>query len=176
VYVSFGSVVWRYYAAQALAALQCLSDSFAGMEELSAVISLGGARVEEEALRRLAKSNVSVAPYVDQWRVLQDADLFVTHHGLNSTHEAIFHLVPMISYPFFWDQPALAEKCRELGLAVPLADSPRGPVTEENVRGAFAAFFKTRDSQRASLAEARGWELQVLEDRVAVLRQITGLI
>jgi UDP:flavonoid glycosyltransferase YjiC (YdhE family) len=176
VYVSFGSVVWRYYAAEALATLQCLSDSFAGMEELSAVISLGGARVEERALRSLAKRNVSVASYVDQWRVLQDTDVFVTHHGLNSTHEAIFHLVPMISYPFFWDQPALAEKCREFGLAIPLADSPRGPVTEEDVRAALAVFFKNRDSQRASLAEARGWELRVLENRPAVVRQITGMI
>ncbi len=176
VYVSFGSVVWRYYAAQALAALQCLSDSLEGMDDLSVLIALGGARIEERALRALARRNVSVAPYVDQWRVLQDADLFVTHHGLNSTHEAVFHRVPMISYPFFWDQPALAEKCREFGLAIPLADSPRGPVTEENVRAAFAAFFKTRDSLRASLAQARDWELRVLEDRPAVVRQITRLI
>jgi UDP:flavonoid glycosyltransferase YjiC (YdhE family) len=176
VYVSFGSVVWRYYAAEALATLQCLSDSFDGMEELRILISLGGARIEDRALRSLARSNVSVASYVDQWRVLRDADVFVTHHGLNSTHEAIFHLVPMISYPFFWDQPALAEKCREFGLAIPLADSPRGRVTEEDVRVTMAMFFKSRDSQRASLADARGWELRVLENRDAVVRQITGLI
>ena len=176
VYVSFGSVVWRYYAAEALAALQCLSDSFAGMEKVSAVISLGGASIDAPALRALAKPNVSVAASVDQWRVLQDTDVFVTHHGLNSTHEAIFHLVPMISYPFFWDQPALAEKCRQFGLAIPLASSPRGRVREEDVRAALAAFFKTRDSLRSSLAEARGWELRVIENRAAVVRQITGLI
>ena len=146
------------------------------MEELSAVISLGGARIEERALRTLARRNVSVAPYVNQWRVLQDSDLFVTHHGLNSTHEAVFHLVPMISYPFFWDQPALAEKCREFGLAIPLADSPRGRVREEDVRAALAGFFKTRDSQRARLTEARGWELRVLERRGTMMRQITELI
>ena len=49
-------------------------------------------------------------------------------------------------------------------------------MTEENVRAALAGFFKTRDSQRASLAEARGWELRVLEHRGAVVRQITELI
>ena len=42
----------------------------------------------------------------------READLFVTHHGLNSTHEAIFNRVPMLSYPFFWDQPGLAAECR----------------------------------------------------------------
>jgi UDP:flavonoid glycosyltransferase YjiC (YdhE family) len=176
VYVSFGGVVWRYYAAEALATLQSLSDSFAGMKELSAVISLGGARIEERSLQNLARGNVSVVSYVDQWRVLQEADVFVTHHGLNSTHEAIFHLVPMISYPFFWDQPALAEKCRRFGLAIPLADSPRGRVSAEDVHAALAVFFESRDSQRASLAEARGWELRVLENRNAVVRQITELI
>ncbi len=174
-YVSFGSVVWRYYAAEALAALQCLSETIAGMEELSAVVSLAGATVDARALQALVRSNVSVEPYVDQWRVLQDADVFVTHHGMNSTHEAIFHLVPMISYPFFWDQPALAQKCRELGLAIPLADAPRGSVSEENVRSALAAFFQSRDSLRARLAEARGWELEALENRDAVVRRVTGL-
>jgi UDP:flavonoid glycosyltransferase YjiC (YdhE family) len=176
VYVSFGSVVWRYYAAEALLALQCLSDSFARMEKLSAVISLGGARIDAQAVRSLARPNVSVAAHVDQWRVLQDADVFVTHHGLNSTHEAVFHLVPMISYPFFWDQPALAQVCRRFGLAIPLTDSPRGRVREEDVRAALVSFFRSRDSLSASLTEARGWELRVVENRSSVVGQIAELI
>jgi hypothetical protein len=45
-------------------------------------------------------------------------------------------------------------------------------VTEKDVRAALAAFFKGRDSLRASLADARGWELRVLENRDAVVRQI----
>jgi hypothetical protein len=32
---------------------------------------------------------VSIERDVDQWQILQEADLFVTHHGLNSTHRAI---------------------------------------------------------------------------------------
>lgn len=176
VYISFGSVVWRYYAAEALAALKSMSESFASMENVRAVISLGGAEVGAEALCALTKPNVSVAGYVDQRRILQDADVFVTHNGLNSTHEAIFNGVPMISYPFFWDQPALAEKCRQFGLAIPLTDSPRGRVREENVDAAMAEFFRSRESLRASLAEARDWELQVIENRDAVVRQITDLV
>ena len=56
---------------------------------------------------------------MDQWAVLGETDLFVTHHGLNSTHEAIFNRVPMLSYPFFWDQPGLAAKCQAFGIARP---------------------------------------------------------
>ena len=51
--------------------------------------------------------------------------VFVTHHGLNSTHEAIYHRTPMLSYPFFGDQPYLANRCRDLGLSVPLVDTWR---------------------------------------------------
>lgn len=176
VYVSLGSVVWRYYAAEALAALSALSESFASMGNVHAVISLGGAEVGADARRSLTKANVSTADYVDQAAILREADVFVTHHGLNSTHEAIFHGVPMISYPLFWDQPALAEKCRQFGLAIPLTGSPRGRVSGDDVQAAMAEFFRTRDSLRSRLAQARDWELQVIENRDAVVRQIADLV
>jgi MGT family glycosyltransferase len=176
VYVSFGTVTWRYWGTEALDALMSISESLAGIHALRAVISLGGTEIGPESLRALTKPNVSVASYVDQWKILQEADVFVTHHGLNSTHEAIFNGVPMISYPFLWDQPALAEKCRRFGLAIPLTDSARGPVTDPDVRAALTELAIKRDSLRASLAEARDWELRVMADRDSVLRRMTDLI
>ncbi len=176
VYVSFGTVVWRYWAAEALAALESISRSLGSMEDVRAVISLGGADVAAGSVRALSKPNVSVVGFADQWRVLQEADVFVTHHGLNSTHEAIFHGVPMISYPFVFDQPALAEKCRSFGVAIPLTDAPLGRVTDRGVRAAFAEFAKSRESLRASLAVAREWELQAIASRDSVHRRIADLI
>lgn len=82
----------------------------------------------------------------------------------------------MISYPFLWDQPALAEKCRRFGLAIPLTDSARRPVTEPDVRAALTELAIKRESLRASLAEARDWELRVIADRDSVLRRMTDLI
>jgi UDP:flavonoid glycosyltransferase YjiC (YdhE family) len=102
--------------------------------------------------------------------------VFVTYHGLNSTHEAIFHGVPMISYPFVFDQPALAEKCRLFGLAIPLTDAPLGRVTDRGVRAAFAELARSRESLRASLAVAREWELQAIASRDSVHRRIADLI
>ncbi len=67
--------------------------------------------------------------------------MFVTHHGLKSTHEAIWQRVPMISYPFFGDQPALAALCQRLGLAVPLVPDVMGAVRSADVRHAVAALM-----------------------------------
>jgi UDP:flavonoid glycosyltransferase YjiC (YdhE family) len=160
VYVSFGTVVWRYWAAQALDALHAISDALAEMD---------GVRVV------LGQPNIEGATKVDQWSALQEADLFVTHHGLNSTHEAIFHRVPMISYPFFSDQPALARRCQELGLAIPLTESTRAPLAERDVRAAISEFTRRRESMHASLSEAREWELDVMAGRHAVVRRLSEL-
>ena len=99
VYVCFGTIIWRHYPAQALEVLRAASDAFAEMEHVRALISLGGYDPSPAALASLEKPNVRVERYVDQWEVLRETDVFLTHHGLNSTHEAIFHRVPMISLP-----------------------------------------------------------------------------
>lgn len=176
VYVSFGTVVWRYWPDVALDALRAISDSLGRRPQVSAVISLGGGEVVAEALRALEQPNVAVTGHVDQWEILREADAFITHNGLKSTHEASFHRVPMISYPIFWDQPALAERCRVLGLAVPLVAAPRAPVTDEAVGAALAGLSAKRESLAAGLAAARGWELDVLDGRDAVLQRIVDLI
>jgi UDP:flavonoid glycosyltransferase YjiC (YdhE family) len=172
VYVSFGTVIWRYYAKEALRALGAIADAIAGRPDAHAVLSLGGAEVDASAL---ARGNVTVAPYVDQRRVLAEADVYVTHHGLNSTHEAIFHGVPMLSYPFFWDQPDLARKCQQFGLAIPLADAPRAPIGASDVEAALAALLARREPMRQALARARRWEEAVMANRSSVLRRIAAL-
>jgi UDP:flavonoid glycosyltransferase YjiC (YdhE family) len=109
IYVSFGTMVWPFRQAEALGALNALVDAFSRRGDVRAVISLGGADLDPALRRSLERPGIRVESYVDQRRLLRQADLFVTHHGLNSTHEAIFHGVPMISYPFIWDQPGLAD-------------------------------------------------------------------
>ena len=172
VYISFGTVVWRYWAEEALAALACISGVVGGLEDVRALISLGGVEVDA---RSLARPNVSVEARVDQWEALRDADVFITHQGMNSTHEAIFNLVPMISYPFFADQPGLAAKCRDFGISIPLAASPRAKLSPENVRQALDEVTANREAMLASLEQARDWELEVMADRDAVVRRILSL-
>lgn len=175
-YVSFGTVIWRYYAETALRALRTLAEAFAGRDDVQAVISLGRADIGRAARVGLQRRNVRVEDYVDQQAMLGGADLFVTHHGLNSTHEAIMHEVPLVSYPFFWDQPALARKCQELNLAIPLAGSVRASFTRDDVNCVLDTLRSRRESMQSALARARAWEEAVIANRPAVIRRITLLI
>ena len=102
-------------------------------------------------------------------------DLFVTHHGLNSTHEAIFNRVPMLSYPFFWDQPGLAAKCQAFGIARPLSAAARGAVTAESATRAITGILQEHATIASCLEEARERELAVMAGRNQVLDQIAAI-
>ena len=175
VYVSFGTVIWRYYEADARRALATITDAIASLSDTNALVSLGG----WERMRlapELARPNVRVEGYVDQVHVLREATAFITHHGLNSTHEAVANRVPMISYPFFGDQPAMTKRCRELGIAVPLATAPRAAFTADDVRAALARVATERSTLAARLSEAREWELATIRERPQVIARIRELM
>lgn len=175
VYASFGTVVWRYYEAEALSALEAISEALSRMNDAVALVSLGG-RGPTERTVRLARRNVRLENYVDQWNALREASVFITHQGLNSTHEAIFHETPMISYPFLSDQPGLAKRCQELGLAVPLVKALRGSIDPDDVCSALACVTAPRHAMQARLVQARRWELETIRTRGAVIERILRLI
>ena len=174
IYVSFGTVVWWYFASVAEAALQVISETLSG-SGADAVIALGSHPLKADARALLERPNVRVVDYVDQWAALREADLFITHNGLNSTHEAIYHLVPMISYPFFTDQPALARRCHELGLAVPLGDAPQATVESAALLSALKRLHDERALFVSRLTEARSWELRTIADRDDIFDRIIAL-
>lgn len=174
VFVSFGTVIWKYFAPLAAGALLSLSRAFADLD-VDAVVSLGGYDLETPARREIERSNVRVVTYADQWAALGEADLFVTHHGINSTHESIFHQVPMLSYPFFGDQPALARRCQDLGLALPLVAATRATLAPADVLTAIARLGDERARFTARLAEARSWELRTIAARGAVIDRMLAL-
>jgi UDP:flavonoid glycosyltransferase YjiC (YdhE family) len=175
VYVSFGRIAWRHFPDTAVDALHALCTSLGRREDVRAVVSLGESDLATETIRALSRPNVSVRSSVDQWQALREADVFVTHQGLNSTHEAIYHGVPMLAYPFFADQPALAERCRAYGLSVLLVDRPRSALAPEAVDAGLAELDARRESISASLARAKEWELETIANRPAVHRRIADL-
>ena len=158
-YVSFGTIVWRYFTPQALAALDALADLLAERPNVHALISLGRAAVCADQAAALERPNVSVTDWANQWEILREANVFVTHHGLASTHEAVFHRVPMLSMPFFGDQPGLAARCAELGVARPIVHKPTGlPSTGAPSRRRSKSSSQDRRWWRDALDRAHGWE------------------
>jgi len=64
--------------------------------------------------------NFIVRNHVPQLEVLKQADLFISHGGLNSVSEALYYGVPVIAIPMANDQPAVAKRLSELGAGLQL--------------------------------------------------------
>ncbi|WP_152393148.1 macrolide family glycosyltransferase [Paenibacillus guangzhouensis] len=64
--------------------------------------------------------NFIVQSYVPQTDVLQYTKLFITHGGMNSTHEGLYYGVPLIVIPQSADQPIIAEQVAKVGAGVSL--------------------------------------------------------
>lgn len=64
--------------------------------------------------------NFIVRSYVPQLELLQRADAFVSHGGMNSTMEALWFGVPLVVVPQMIEQAQTAARMAELGLGVQL--------------------------------------------------------
>ena len=59
--------------------------------------------------------NVEVRRFVAQLDVLRHADLFITHAGMGSTVEALYHGVPMLAVPQMAEERANADRIAQVG-------------------------------------------------------------
>jgi UDP-glucoronosyl and UDP-glucosyl transferase len=126
VYLSFGTEVmdnlWlaqeetRQGVRSCVAALAKLWER----DELHVIFSTQGRRVLDTY-----PTNWTVRDRVDQQQVLSAADVFVTHGGSNSLHEALLVRVPLVVTPFFGDQALAARRVEELGVGIGLGVDDR---------------------------------------------------
>ncbi|ULT59287.1 glycosyltransferase [Neobacillus drentensis] len=65
-------------------------------------------------------ANFIVKHYVPQTEVLKYTKLFITHGGMNSTHEGFYFGVPLIVIPQSADQPIIAEQVAQIGAGIRL--------------------------------------------------------
>ncbi len=65
--------------------------------------------------------NIVVQPHVAQLDVLQRASVFVTHGGMNSVSESLWHGVPMVVVPQMGEQEIVGSQVAELGAGLCLS-------------------------------------------------------
>jgi MGT family glycosyltransferase len=76
-------------------------------------------------------ANVVVQPYVPQLEVLGRASVFVSHGGMNSVSESLYHGVPLVVVPQMGEQEIVARQVEELGAGLCL---PKKAVTADSLR------------------------------------------
>lgn len=89
---------------------QCISAF--GSSPYQVIFSVGQ-QIDIAAFGHLPK-NISVYPYVDQIAVLEQADVFITHCGMNSVSEALYFGVPLVLLPQTDEQRGVAARVAEL--------------------------------------------------------------
>lgn len=67
--------------------------------------------------------NISIFSHVDQIAILQQADVFVSHCGMNSVNESLYFGVPLIMLPQTSEQSGIAERVHQLGAGIKLNKS-----------------------------------------------------
>lgn len=106
IYVSLGTIFNQNVA--------FFNKCFSALNNINAtvIVSIGKTNKAEDF--EMIPDNVIIKDYVPQVEVLQHADLFLTHAGINSTNEAIMLNVPLLAFPQSADQPVVAHQIENL--------------------------------------------------------------
>lgn len=111
--------------------------------------------------------NVRIEPYVPLSLLAPRADAVICHAGFNTIMTAILAGTPMVLIPIDSDQPAAAQRCRDLGLG-PLLERRR--LDPERIREAVLAVLHQPAFRTAAAALRREVEaLQSTEDAATLI-------
>lgn len=124
VYISLGTVIKG-----AVSFFQNCIEAFRE-EDVDVIISVGK-KFDIKKLKKIP-ANVHIYQSVPQIEVLQMADVFVTHGGMNSVSEALVYGTPMVVIPFVSDQPVNARCIEKLGVGKKLEYSTVNTDTLKN--------------------------------------------
>ncbi|MFQ6584593.1 macrolide family glycosyltransferase [Priestia megaterium] len=109
-------------------------------------------------------SNFRVHQYVPQLEILEQANVFITHGGMNSSSEALYFGVPLVVIPVMGDQPIVANQIEKLGAGLQLNRLKLDASTLRNTTEQVLsnASFKDKSSLVGkSLREAGGYKKAV---------------
>ena len=99
-------------------------------ENIKVIMSVGE-DIDINSLKEIP-NNFIVKKHVDQISVLEVADAFITHCGMNSTSEGLYYGIPLILFPQTTEQKGVATRVMELG-AGELLESVKTPENIKNI-------------------------------------------
>ncbi|WP_437080316.1 macrolide family glycosyltransferase [Streptomyces sp. enrichment culture] len=147
----------------------------AALAPLGGTVVVATGRTDPAALGTLP-DNVLARRFVPQPELLERAELFVTHGGMNSVNEALYAGVPVLVVPQGADQPQVARRVTELGAGLTVRPEAvteaavhalaRRLLTEPRFREAAAAL---RTAQRQA-----GGHLRAADEIEALLHRARG--
>ena len=144
VYISMGTVnndMLPLYSS----CIEALKDS-----PYQVILSVGN-QVALSAFGELPE-NVEVYPAVDQIGVLEQADVFLTHCGMNSASEGLYFGVPLVMLPKTTEQGGVAARVEQLGAGARLEKT-----TPAAIRAAVETVMNTPSYRENAETIARGF-------------------
>jgi demethyllactenocin mycarosyltransferase len=150
-------------------------DAFADREGYELLISAGPTA---ERLGGLP-SNITVRRSVPQIEVLAHTDVFITHVGANSMHEALYYGVPLVCIPHMGDQPQNAERvvAQGAGVILPLDEVSSARVAADVQHVLDDPSFRANAARLSGSLRAGGGlarALQIIERLVSSSHGATG--
>jgi len=100
--------------------------SYFGDTKYQVVMSVGNI-VDIKAFGKFPE-NISVFSSVDQIAVLEKADLFISHCGMNSVSESLYFGVPLLMIPQTAEQSGVAQRVSELGAGIRIEKTDLGSI------------------------------------------------
>ncbi len=161
VYISLGSIISSRGFCK-----ECIRGF--GGKDMSVILNTGN--IAPESLGKIPK-NIYAYSFVPQIEVLENADVFLTHCGMNSVNESLLAAVPMVAMPFVNDQTENAKRIVELGIGKRVRSFPcRGGELYRTVCEVYAdeKINKRADALSKSIRNHGAWE--------TVVSRIEGLV
>ncbi len=105
------------------------------------VIMSVGNLVSMEEFGKLPE-NVSVYPSVDQIAVLEKADVFLSHCGMNSVNESLYFCVPLVMLPQTTEQGGVATRVEQVGAGIRLEKADATSILDAVNKGLTESSYK----------------------------------
>lgn len=145
IYISMGTVVndsLEFYK-------KCIS-AFADTE-YQVIMSVGNL-IQIESFGDIPQ-NISVKNFVDQIAVLNKADVFLSHCGMNSVNESLYYEVPLVMYPQTPEQAGVAARVEQLGAGIYLKK-----ISTNIIRDTVEQVINTPSYHENAAAVSRGFK------------------